>query len=169
MILKLALTTFAALAALALTAAGPAVAEEPAQSAPQDIVATAVGTGDLKILIAAVKHAGLVETLQGDGPFTVFAPTDEAFTKLPEGTIASLLKPENKDNLKAVLTHHVVAGKMLSKDVAKRSAAQTVQGSSAKIKVEDGKVFIDDAQVVKTDISCSNGVIHLIDKVLLPR
>ena len=168
--MKLALTTaFAALAALALTVVQPAVAQEPAKSAQKDIVATAVGTGDLKILIAAVKHAGLVETLQGDGPFTVFAPTDEAFTKLPAGTIASLLKPENKDKLKAVLTNHVVAGKMLSKDVAKLSVAQTVQGSSAKIKVEDGKVLIGDAQVVKTDILCSNGVIHLIDKVLVPK
>lgn len=167
--MKLALTTFAALAALALTVVQPAVAQEPAKSAQKDIVATAVGAGDLKILIAAVKQAGLVETLQGAGPFTVFAPIDEAFTKLPEGTITSLLKLENKDKLKAVLTCHVVAGKVLVKEVTKLSEVKTVQGSSVNIRVADDKVFIGDAQVVKTDIWCSNGVIHLIDKVLLPK
>ncbi len=165
--MKLALTAFAAFAGFALTIAQPAVAQEKA--AQKDIVATAVGAGDFKTLVAAVKQAALVETLQGKGPFTVFAPTDEAFAELPEGTIASLLKPENKDKLKSILTYHVVSGKVLAKDVTKLSEAKTVQGSTVKIKVEDGKVFVGDAQVVKTDIMCSNGVIHVIDKVLLPQ
>ncbi len=167
--MKLALTAFAALAALTLTLAPPTIAQETAKSAPKDIVATAIGAGDFKTLVAAVKQAGLVETLQGDGPFTVFAPTDEAFAKLPEGTITSLLKPENKDKLKAILTYHVVPGKVLAKDVTKLTEAKTVQGSSAKIKVDADKVWVGDAQVVKTDIQCSNGVIHVIDKVLMPK
>lgn len=167
--MKIAFPLFAAVFALALTAAPPALAEEPAPSTPQDIVATAVGTGDLKILIAAVKQAKLAKTLQGEGPFTVFAPTDEAFMKLPAGTIASLLKPEHQDKLTATLNHHIVAEKIPAQDFAKRPEVQTVQGATATIKVEDGKVLINDAHVVKTDILCSNGVIHWIDKVLLPK
>jgi uncharacterized surface protein with fasciclin (FAS1) repeats len=135
----------------------------------KDIVDTAVGAGSFKTLVTAVSKAGLVETLKGEGPFTVFAPTDEAFEKLPAGTVAELIKPENKDKLTSILTYHVVAGKVMAKDVVKLSEAETVQGSSVKIKVEDGKVYIDNAQVVKADIHTSNGVIHVIDSVILPQ
>jgi len=134
----------------------------------KDIVDTAVATGSFKTLVAAVQAAGLVETLKGAGPFTVFAPTDEAFAKLPAGTIESLLKPENKEKLVAVLTYHVVPGKVMAADVVKLTEAPTVQGSKAKVKVVDGTVMIDAAKVVKTDIETSNGVIHVIDAVILP-
>jgi uncharacterized surface protein with fasciclin (FAS1) repeats len=134
----------------------------------KDIVDTAVEAGSFKTLVAAVKAAGLVETLKGEGPFTVFAPTDEAFAKLPAGTVESLLKPENKDKLVAVLTYHVVPGKVKAADVVKLTEAKTVQGSSAKVKVDGGTVMIDGAKVVKTDIETSNGVIHVIDAVILP-
>ena len=120
-------------------------------------------------LAAALKAAGLVETLKGAGPFTVFAPTDEAFAKLPAGTVENLLKPENKDKLKAVLTYHVVAGKVTASDVAKLKSAKTVQGSEAKVSMSGGKVMIDNATVVKTDIMAKNGVIHVIDTVIMPR
>lgn len=134
----------------------------------KDIVETAVGAGSFKTLVAAVQAAGLVETLKGTGPFTVFAPTDEAFAKLPAGTVESLLKPENKEKLVAVLTYHVVPGKVMAADVVKLTEAPTVQGSKAKVKVADGTVMIDNAKVVKTDIETSNGVIHVIDAVILP-
>jgi uncharacterized surface protein with fasciclin (FAS1) repeats len=134
----------------------------------KDIVDTAVGAGSFKTLVAAVQAAGLVETLKGAGPFTVFAPTDEAFAKLPAGTVETLLKPENKDKLVAVLTYHVVPGKVLAADVVKLTEAPTVQGSKAKVKVANGTVMIDGAKVVKTDIETSNGVIHVIDAVILP-
>ncbi|MFM8252903.1 MAG: fasciclin domain-containing protein [Planctomycetota bacterium] len=140
-----------------------------AQAAEKDIVDTAVGAGSFKTLVAAVKAAELVETLKGKGPFTVFAPTDEAFAKLPKGTVEDLLKPENKKKLIAVLTYHVVPGKVMAKDVVGLKEAKTVQGSSAKITVADGKVKIDAANVVKTDIETSNGVIHVIDSVILPK
>ncbi len=133
-----------------------------------DIVDTAVSAGSFKTLVAAVKAAGLVETLKGKGPFTVFAPTDAAFEKLPKGTVESLLKPENKDKLVAILTYHVVPGKVMAKDVVKLTAAKTVQGQEVAIKVADGKVTVDNANVVKTDIACSNGVIHVIDSVIIP-
>ena len=133
----------------------------------KDIVDTAVAAGSFKTLVAAVKAAGLVDTLKGKGPFTVFAPTDEAFAKLPAGTVEELLKPENKKKLTDILTYHVVAGKVMSADV-KTMEAKTVQGSSAAIMVADGKVTIDKANVVKTDIEASNGVIHVIDTVILP-
>ncbi len=136
--------------------------------APQDIVDTAVGAGSFKTLVAAVKAAGLVETLKGKGPFTVFAPTDEAFAKLPAGTVENLLKPENKEKLQAVLTYHVVPGKVLAKDVVKLTGAKTVQGKEAKITVKGDSVMIDGANVTATDIECSNGVIHVIDAVILP-
>lgn len=138
-------------------------------AAKMDVVDTAVKAGSFKTLVAAVKAAGLVDTLKGDGPFTVFAPTDEAFAKLPEGTVATLLKPENKDKLAAILTYHVVAGKVMSGDVVKLEKAETVQGSDVKIEAADGKVKINNAQVVKADIECGNGVIHVIDTVLLPK
>ncbi len=137
-------------------------------AASNDIVDTAVGAGDFATLVAAVKAAGLVEVLKSEGPFTVFAPTDAAFAKLPEGTVESLLKPENKDKLVAILTYHVVPGKVMAADVVKLTEAKTVQGSSATVKVEDGTVMIDGAKVVKTDIVCGNGVIHVIDAVILP-
>ncbi|MCL4104734.1 UNVERIFIED_CONTAM: hypothetical protein GTU68_034173 [Idotea baltica] len=136
--------------------------------ADKDIVDTAVGAGSFNTLVAAVKAAGLVDTLKGKGPFTVFAPTDEAFAKLPEGTVASLLKPENKDKLVAILTYHVVAGKVMASDVVKISSAKTVNGKSASVKVSDAGVMIDNAKVLATDIETSNGVIHVIDSVILP-
>ena len=141
-----------------------AVAEEK-----KDIVDTAVGAGSFKTLVAAVKAADLVETLKGKGPFTVFAPTDEAFAKLPAGTVEMLLKPENKSKLVAILTYHVVAGKVMAKDVVKLTEAKTVQGSSAKVTVKEGKVMLDAANVVTTDIETSNGVIHVIDSVIMPK
>lgn len=135
-----------------------------------DIVDTAVGAGSFKTLVAAVQAAGLVDTLKGPGPFTVFAPTDEAFAKLPKGTVEELLKPENKAKLQAILTYHVVPGKVMAADVAGMNgkSAKTVQGAEVKIKVEGSSVNIDNANVVKTDIECSNGVIHVIDTVILP-
>jgi uncharacterized surface protein with fasciclin (FAS1) repeats len=134
-----------------------------------DIVDTAVKAGSFKTLAAALKAAGLVDTLKGRGPFTVFAPSDEAFEKLPSGTAETLLKPENKDKLVAILTYHVVAGNVKAADVVKLKSAKTVQGSDVKITVADGKVMVNDSNVVKTDISCGNGVIHVIDTVLLPK
>lgn len=138
-------------------------------AAPEkDIVDTAVGAGSFNTLVAAVKAAGLVDTLKGKGPFTVFAPTDEAFAKLPKGTVESLLKPENKAKLQAILTYHVVPGAVKAADVVKLTGATTVQGQNVDIKVADGKVMVDGAQVIKTDIETSNGVIHVIDSVILP-
>lgn len=134
----------------------------------KDIVDTAVGAGKFNTLAAALEAADLVGTLKGEGPFTVFAPTDEAFAKLPEGTVENLLKPENRDQLKAILTYHVVAGKVYAADVVKLQAATTVNGSDVAIAVKDGGVRIDNANVVMTDISASNGVIHVIDTVILP-
>lgn len=137
--------------------------------APQkDIVATAIAADDFNTLVAAVKAAGLVETLQSPGPFTVFAPTDAAFAKLPDGTVENLLRPENRDQLRAVLTYHVVPGRVLAEDVVDLSSATTVQGSDVKITTSHGQVMVDKARVIKTDILCSNGVIHVIDGVLLP-
>lgn len=145
-----------ALALLTITAAPAA-----------DIVDTAVSAGSFKTLVKAVQAAGLVDTLKGPGPFTVFAPTDEAFAKLPAGTLESLLA--NPEQLKRVLTYHVVAGKVMASDVVKLKEAKTVQGSAAKIKVSGGNVMIDNAKVVKTDIVCDNGVIHVIDTVIQPK
>lgn len=135
----------------------------------KDIVDTAVAAGDFKTLAAALKAAGLVDTLKGPGPFTVFAPTDEAFAKLPAGTVDDLLKPENHDKLVAILTYHVVPGKVMAKDVVKLHEAKTVNGKDVKIMTEGGKVMVDNANVTKTDIACSNGVIHVIDSVILPQ
>ena len=138
------------------------------KSHQHDIVDTAVKAGSFKTLAAALTAADLVETLKGEGPFTVFAPTDEAFAKLPEGTLEDLLKPENKEKLASILTYHVVAGKVMAADVVKLEKAKTVQGPEVDIEVKDGKVKVDDANVVKTDIECTNGVIHVIDAVILP-
>lgn len=150
-----------------VVAAHPVAVAAPA-AAEKDIVDTAVGAGSFNTLVAAVKAAGLVDVLKGDGPFTVFAPTDEAFAKLPAGTVDSLLKPENKDKLVAILTYHVVPGKVMAADVVKLTGAKTVQGQQVDIKVADGKVMVDGATVVTTDIGTSNGVIHVIDSVILP-
>ena len=133
-----------------------------------DIVATAIGAGQFTTLVAAVKAAGLVETLQGPGPFTVFAPTDEAFKKLPAGTCETLLKPESKSKLVDILTYHVVAGKVLAADLGGLTEAATVQGQKIKIDTKHG-AKVDNANVVKADIICDNGVIHVIDAVILPK
>ena len=141
---------------------------EAGESKALDIVDTAVGAGQFNTLAAALTAAGLVDTLKGDGPFTVFAPTDAAFAKLPEGTVENLLKPENRDQLVAILTYHVVPGKVYAADVIKLTGATTVNGSDVTIAVVDGGVRIDNANVVTTDIAASNGVIHVIDTVILP-
>jgi transforming growth factor-beta-induced protein len=155
--MKLRLTVLLA-GALALTSVASAA----------DIVDTAVA-GKFTTLVAAVKAAGLVDTLKGPGPFTVFAPTDEAFAKLPAGTLDSLLKPENKAKLQSILTYHVVAGKVMAADVVKLTSAKTVEGQSVSIKTMNGGVMVDNAHVTKTDIVTSNGVIHVIDSVILPQ
>jgi uncharacterized surface protein with fasciclin (FAS1) repeats len=134
-----------------------------------DIVETAVAAGSFNTLVTAVKAAGLVDTLKGPGPFTVFAPTDEAFAKLPGGTVENLLKPENNQQLVAILTYHVVPGKVMSKDlVGKKTMAKTVEGTQVSIDATDG-VRVDNAKVVKADIEASNGVIHVIDTVIIPK
>jgi uncharacterized surface protein with fasciclin (FAS1) repeats len=135
----------------------------------QDIVDTAVAAGSFKTLATALQAAGLVDTLKGKGPFTVFAPTDEAFAKLPAGTVEDLLKPENKEKLVAILTYHVVPGEVKAAQVTKMNSAKTVNGQSLAITINDGTVMVDNAKVVKTDILCSNGVIHVIDSVVLPK
>jgi uncharacterized surface protein with fasciclin (FAS1) repeats len=133
----------------------------------KDIVDTTVAAGSFKTLAAALQAAGLVETLKGKGPFTVFAPTDEAFAKLPAGTVEALLK--DKEKLTQILLYHVVPGNVMAKDVVKLKTALTVQGSAVKINAKGGKVMVDNANVVKTDIAASNGVIHVIDSVILPQ
>jgi len=160
---KFALATLSI--AIVMTSAGLASAAEK----KADIVDTAVSVDDFSTLVAAVKAAGLVDTLKGKGPFTVFDPTNAAFAKLPKGTVESLLKPENKDKLIAVLTYHVVPGKVMAKDVVNLSTADTVQGGSIDIKVVNGTVMINNAKVLKADVKCSNGVIHVIDTVILPK
>ncbi|HSB14728.1 MAG TPA: fasciclin domain-containing protein [Bryobacteraceae bacterium] len=149
-----------------LLAGALALALTPFASAA-DIVDTAIA-GKFNTLVAAVKAADLVETLKGDGPFTVFAPTDEAFAKLPAGTLETLLKPENKSKLQSILTYHVVPGKVMSHDVVKLNSAKTVQGGSIAITVSGGNVMVNNARVTKADIETSNGVIHVIDTVILP-
>ena len=156
--------TFLALTASTLLAAAPALADGHSK----DIVDTAVENGSFTTLVAAVQAAGLVDTLKGDGPFTVFAPTDEAFAALPEGAVANLLKPENKDQLVAILTYHVLPGKVMSGDIAgKTLEPETVQGSTVAIDATDG-VKIDGATVVAADVEATNGVIHVIDAVIMP-
>jgi uncharacterized surface protein with fasciclin (FAS1) repeats len=142
---------------------------EKAATSTKDIVDTAVAAGQFKTLAAALEAGGLVETLKGEGPFTVFAPTDAAFAKLPAGTVESLLKPENKEKLVAILKYHVVSGKVTSDQVAGMTEAKTVEGKSVKIKAADGKVMIDNSTVTKADIAAKNGVIHVIDSVLIPQ
>ena len=138
------------------------------EAAKKDVVDTAVAAGKFNTLAAALKAAGLIDTLKGDGPFTVFAPTDEAFAKLPAGTVESLLKPENKEKLVAVLTYHVVPARAMAKDVAGMSSADTVNGKSVRLAAKDGKVMVNNATVTQADVAASNGVIHVIDTVLIP-
>ena len=134
-----------------------------------DIVDTAAGAGSFETLVSAVQAAGLVDTLKGDGPFTVFAPTDEAFAKLPAGTLDNMLKPENKEQLVALLTYHVVPGKTMSSDLAGQEVeVETVEGSAVSIDATDGAVKVDEATVVQADIEADNGVIHVIDRVITP-
>lgn len=153
---------------LAVTTAATLLATASfAQSAEKDIVDTAVEAGSFETLVAAVQAADLVETLKSEGPFTVFAPTDEAFAALPEGTVETLLLPENKDQLVSILTYHVVPGKVMSSDLTDDMEAATVQGSNITIDLDDG-VMVEGASVVTADIETSNGVIHVIDTVILP-
>jgi uncharacterized surface protein with fasciclin (FAS1) repeats len=161
--MKRYVTSVMAAAAMVLSLAGSVSAQG------KDIVDTAVGAGQFKTLAAALQAAGLVETLKGKGPFTVFAPTDAAFAKLPKGTVEELLKPENKAKLTAILTYHVVPGKVMAADVVKVKDAKTVQGGSIKVNAGSGKVMVDGATVVTTDIGASNGVIHVVDSVLMPK
>ena len=154
------------IAALASAASGSSV---KAEAATKDIVDTAVAAGSFKTLAAALQAADLVGTLKGKGPFTVFAPTDEAFAKLPAGTLDDLLKPENKAKLAAILTYHVVPGKVTAAQAATLPSAKTVNGASLTIHAMGGNVMVDNATVTKSDIACSNGVIHVIDTVVLPK
>jgi uncharacterized surface protein with fasciclin (FAS1) repeats len=157
--------TFTSLALIAvMTLVAPARAQQT-----KDIVDTAVAAGSFTTLAKALTAADLVATLKGPGPFTVFAPTDEAFAKLPAGTVENLLKPENKAMLRRVLTYHVVSGKVMAADVVKVSSAKAVSGDMLSIKAGGGTVTVEEARVVKTDIGASNGVIHVVDAVLLPR
>jgi uncharacterized surface protein with fasciclin (FAS1) repeats len=150
--------------------AGSMQAAEKMEKKPaKTIVDVAASNPDFETLVAALKAAGLVETLSGKGPFTVFAPTDEAFAKLPPGTLEDLLKPENKEKLVSILTYHVVSGKVKAADVVKLTSAPTVNGKAAAIAVAGGAVKVDAANVVATDIAASNGVIHVIDTVLIPQ
>src|SRR6187455_671928 len=158
----------ASAAAVVMAVLGLAIGSTFVRASNQDIVDTAVGAGQFKTLAAALDAAGLVTTLKGSGPFTVFAPTDAAFAKLPAGTVEELLKPENKEKLRRILTYHVVSGKVMAADVVKMNSAKAVSGDTFTIKTMGG-VMIDNAKVVKTDIKASNGVIHVIDTVLLPR
>ena len=154
---------------VAVMAITGAAANMGAATADRDIVDTAVAAGSFKTLVRALQAADLVATLKGAGPFTVFAPTDEAFAKLPAGTVETLLKPENKAKLQRILTSHVVAGKVMAADVAKTSSAKAVSGETLTIASRDGGVTVDGAKVVKTDVAATNGVIHVIDSVILPK
>jgi uncharacterized surface protein with fasciclin (FAS1) repeats len=152
---------------IALTTTAMLAAPAFAGGHSKDIVDTAIGAGSFTTLVAAVQAAGLVDTLKGEGPFTVFAPTDEAFAALPAGTVENLLKPENLEMLQAILTYHVVSGKVMSGDLSNNMMATTVEGSDVTIMTEGG-VMVDKANVVTADIEASNGVIHVIDAVILP-
>jgi uncharacterized surface protein with fasciclin (FAS1) repeats len=166
--MKSRVTGIASMAAVVLAVVGLAIGSTFARATNQDIVDTAVGAGQFKTLAAALQAAGLVDTLKGSGPFTVFAPTDAAFAKLPAGTVESLLKPENKAKLTAILTYHVVPGAVKAEQVTKLDEAKTVNGAMVKVSSDHGKVMINNANVVKADIPASNGVIHVIDTVILP-
>ncbi|MFW6076487.1 MAG: fasciclin domain-containing protein [Hyphomicrobiales bacterium] len=156
------------MAAVAVTAFGLAVGSNGVRAADMDIVDTAVEAGQFTTLAAALEAAGLVETLKGPGPFTVFAPTDEAFARLPDGTVETLLQPENRDQLTAILTYHVVPGSVMAADVVELDEAETVNGEMVNITVSGDTVMVNDATVVSTDIAATNGVIHVVDAVILP-
>jgi len=156
------ITKLLGMAILALAAGSAATSTE------KNIVDTAVAAGSFNTLVKAVQAADLTATLEGPGPFTVFAPTDQAFAKLPAGTLESLLKPENKDKLRAILTYHVVVGEVDAAQVAKLTSVKTVEGATLKIAANNGSVMVDNAKVVKADIRTSNGIIHVIDAVMLP-
>jgi uncharacterized surface protein with fasciclin (FAS1) repeats len=158
------------IAAITITAGTITVtAQNHSEQATGDIVETAVAAGSFTTLARALEAADLVGTLKGAGPFTVFAPTDEAFAKLPAGTVEELLKPENKAKLQRILTYHVVAGRVPASDVVTMQSAKAVSGDAISIKAENGAVMVDNARVVKTDVAASNGVIHVIDAVMLPK
>ena len=163
MFTKMLQTSLALAAVLAISSAATVRANNA------DIVDTAVSAGSFTTLAKALQAAGLVETLKGPGPFTVFAPTDAAFAKLPAGTLENLLKPENRDTLRRVLTYHVVSGRVMAADVVKLASAKAVSGDTIAVKASGGSVSVDNAKVVKTDIAASNGVIHVIDTVILPK
>jgi uncharacterized surface protein with fasciclin (FAS1) repeats len=164
---KTLMTLGAGLALLGTASVAPAQMADH-KMASKDIVDVAAEAGTFNTLIAAAKAADLVDALKGEGPLTVFAPTDEAFAKLPDGTVEMLLKPDNKDKLQAVLLYHVVEGKVTSDEVVKLSSAKTLEGDTIDISVKMGKVYIDNAQVIAADVEASNGVIHVIDAVILP-
>jgi uncharacterized surface protein with fasciclin (FAS1) repeats len=164
---KFAKFTAAACVAAALVATSASAGQYG--KAKADIVDTAVAAGSFTTLAAALQAGDLITTLKSAGPFTVFAPTDAAFAKLPPGTVDNLLKPENKDQLVAILTYHVVAGEVMAAQVVEMSSAKTVNGQDVAIRVEGGTVFVNDAQVTGTDVAASNGVIHVIDTVLMPK
>lgn len=166
--MKFALITTLLAGALVAMAFSIPVARADDAAKTKDIVDTAVAAGKFNTLAAALKAGGLVETLKGAGPFTVFAPTDDAFAKLPKGTLEDLLKPENKDKLVSILTYHVVPGKVESKDLGAETKAKTVNGKELVIKVADGKVMAGNATVTTADVQASNGVIHIVDTVILP-
>lgn len=162
-----------ALAWTAVTAANAAptviaLEHHKGDHAKKDLVGTAMENGNFTTLLAAAEAAGLVDTLKGDGPFTLLAPTDAAFAKLPAGAVADLLKPENKEKLKSVLLYHVVDGKALAEDVSGMSEVETMEGSTVSVEAKDGKVMLNDATVEAADVMASNGVIHVIDTVLMP-
>jgi uncharacterized surface protein with fasciclin (FAS1) repeats len=157
----------AAVAAVVLTVAASGTTAVRAET--RDVVDTAIAAGSFKTLAKALGAAGLVTTLKGAGPFTVFAPTDAAFAKLPAGTLETLLKPENKEKLRRILTYHVVAGKVMASDVVKLQSAKAVSGDTITVKVENGAVHVDSATVTSADVVASNGVIHVIDSVILPK
>ena len=157
----------ATVAAVVLTVAASGTTAVRAET--RDVVDTAIAAGSFKTLAKALDAAGLVTTLKGAGPFTVFAPTDEAFAKLPNGTLETLLKPENKEKLRRILTYHVVAGKVMASDVVKLQSAKAVSGDTITVKVQDGVVRVDNATVTSADVLASNGVIHFIDSVILPK
>jgi len=158
---------FATVVAVVLTVAASGSTAVRAET--RDLVDTAVAAGSFKTLAKALDAAGLVTTLKGAGPFTVFAPTDEAFAKLPDGTLETLLKPENKEKLRRILTYHVVAGTVMASDVVKLQSAKAVSGDTITVKVKDGVVHVDNATVTGADVLASNGVIHVIDSVILPK
>jgi len=166
--MKSIILTVLSLALMTSVGTGVGLADCGKDHDAKDIVDTAVAAGNFKTLATALKAAGLIDTLKGEGPFTVFAPTDEAFAGLPEETLQDLLKPENREKLARILKFHVIRGKVMAERVARLREAATVQGSKVKIRSENGKVFVGKAAVIKTDIPCSNGVIHVIDTVIIP-